>query len=803
MALLHGQRTACTGLVVLLGLCLSGVGCQRSAPPPSASRPGTADEIVAALVATYQSAAAYQDNAIVRLRYRRDGQTREDEAPLSVSWQRPRQLRVRAYQAQLVCDGEQLSARIQDEATDDFDGQVVVRPAPTALNLQDLYDQDEVLSLALRQGLTGYPPQLDLLLGSEPLGPLRSPDAVRELLDPMSAEGRLCDRVAIDTGDGRFVLWVDRESSVLRRMEYPAARFAPELAADSAVDEAELTVELRGARLASSLPASVFALQVPPQARRVTRFVPPPRRLPSELIGTTVAPFAFADLTGGTVSRDAIGARVKVLLWFNNHPACEVAAQQLNQVYQTYRDSPNVAMYAVCVEPSSVPDPQVTQLMSLWQVEVPVVRDVQAVGRDLFQIPWTPTLVVLDAQHKLHIFEVGANPNLVAELPQVLERLLAGDDLASEIREQFRQAQAAYAEALARGEPLDDSPTGADAVAAATSPQALQLRPLWSTSAFEAAGNITAVDDPTGQTRFLVYDGGRLIVELDGEGQVVARHALDLPQRTRVTQLHSAVDAQRHRYYATWSLRDAQVHVFNDRWQRLLSYPPANIRHDGVQDALVADLDRDGSVELCVGFWGAAGVHAVTLDGQPRWTSRHITHVLSLAAVATDATTQLWAASASGQVVVLGDHGQTVTVHQPSGQLVHQLFATGGGQGTEAPLCGIAFSPDGRRVAIGLTTQPHTHWRYSLPAGSFPTELRFVTPAPLLDSHAPNWLIAGPEGSVHIISRDGRFTDHFLTGRTVTGIAGGRYADKGLLLVSSPSGVEAWEVLPPSTAARQ
>ena len=111
-----------------------------------------------------------------------------------------------------------------------------------------------MLALAFRQGLTGYPLQLDLLLGSDPLAALRSEQATRQLLEPSNIDGRACDRVGVDTSDGRFVLWVDREAHVLRRVEYPAATFAAEIAEDPSVDDVQLTADFRGAALTRSGP---------------------------------------------------------------------------------------------------------------------------------------------------------------------------------------------------------------------------------------------------------------------------------------------------------------------------------------------------------------------------------------------------------------------------------------------------------------------------------------------------------------------------------------------------------------------
>ena len=59
----------------------------------------------------------------------------------------------------------------------------------------------------------------------------------------------------VDTADGTFVLWVDQQSFVLRRIEYPAATFAPEIAEDKSVEDLQLTVECRAASFAERPPS--------------------------------------------------------------------------------------------------------------------------------------------------------------------------------------------------------------------------------------------------------------------------------------------------------------------------------------------------------------------------------------------------------------------------------------------------------------------------------------------------------------------------------------------------------------------
>jgi outer membrane lipoprotein-sorting protein len=797
---LSRRRRLFTLCCLTFSLALLGVltGCNRAAPTKTVVTPKSASEHLEELVRIYREAATYQDQAVVRLNYRRDGRVYQDEAPLSVAWSRPNRLHVRAYQAALVCDGETLIARINDPATNNFDGQVVQRPCPERLAVPDVYQDDQILNVAFRQGLVGYPPQMELLLSKAAIKELMSDDIEKTLLEPKEIDGVACRRIRAKTPDGSFVFWIDEKQGLLLRLEYPVAAFAPEIAADSSIQNVELLVEFQEASLGQSVDDSAFAFSMPEDAKKVRTFVPPPQELPSDMFGTKAGKYVFAKLDGGSVDQASLQDRLKVLVWFNDYPACRAVIQQLGQIYAQYRDRDDVEFMAVCVEPSTTSDAQVSQLLSQWQVEVPVVRDLEACGRDVFRIPWAPTTVILGRDDTVHIFEAGANPNLATELPQVLERLIAGEDLATEILEQNRQTRLAYQRALENGGPIEQDPDVLT-VAPASDPQALQMKQLWTNTELSAPGNILAIDDASGSTRFLVYDGWRSVIELNAQGSIVARRILPLPKMAAVSQLRSHVDRNGQRFYLAWSLRDFQAHVFNASWERVLSYPPTTEKHDGVQDATLADVDGDGQIELVVGFWGSQGVHCVALDGTRRWANTESPNVFTvLARQSAAAPAQLWVAGAAGQPLSLNANGKSTGDKSLDQLRIHHLFQSRVGQ--DGSLCGVSYAADGNRLVVGLDPSLRSTWRYELPAGSFPTQVSFITSAEILADGEDHWLVAGPDGSVHVISNDGRFTDTFHTGEALRGLAGGRDANSGILIVSTHTGICAWRVVPPATA---
>ena len=81
--------------------------------------------------------------------------------------------------------------------------------------------------------------------------------------------------------------------------------------------------------------------------------------------------------------------------------------------------------------------------------------------------------------------------------------------------------------------------------------------------------------------------------------------------------------------------------------------------------------------------------------------------------------------------------------------------------------------------------------------------IEVISTADLSGDGSKEWLIAGPDGSVHVLSADGKQVDKFNTGSTMAGLAAGKFGDQRVLLISKvldkPQGdvkgtLEAWQV---------
>jgi hypothetical protein len=423
-------------------------GCDRPPESPAGLAPIAESEVILRrMIDTYRQAKTYADQGVVRLRYRAEGQWIEDQASLTVRLERPNRLVVRAYQLTIVCDGERWQTQITDPQTSDLDGQVLVRSAPDEMTLEAIY-QDPLVKDVMAGGMAGPPVTLELLLAEQPLAHLLEPDVRRELLADKPIASRVCHRVRVTLPEGCVVFWVDRETHLLRRLEYPTDRLAQQLDPEGLMEGFSLEADFRESCVNVDLDGESFAVRPGADAKIVNRFVLPPRPLPSDLLGRLPGDFHFVDLDSNRWTREALLGQTAVLAWFNVHPASELCMRQLAEVRRVTAADEPVTFLAVCTEPTTVGNRELARLAEDWNLAMPVVRDLEAFGRDIFQIPGAPTVIVLDPQGIVQAVEVGANPSLGKSLPDVLRQVLSGQDLAGPLVAHFQQQQDAYHRAL-------------------------------------------------------------------------------------------------------------------------------------------------------------------------------------------------------------------------------------------------------------------------------------------------------------------------------------------------------------------
>lgn len=793
---ISAPTTFFTAAILLAGLALAG-GCSESSSPGSsaggAAQPlGNANEVLKKMAAAYREAKSYEDAGQFSLRGQVGDQEIDESADFSVTLVRPNQVRIHAYDAIVVCDGDRFRATIAG-----LPSQVLDRAAPKELDNLTLFS-DPALRQALGARIAGAPFQLGLLLDEDPLDFILKNAQPPRLLEPKQIDKHACYGVELKRQDGKLVLWIDQQSFILRRLEYPIdpIRELLENRDQAKVSGLSLLANFKGAQFDRKIPDTAFEFEMPLNVKLVERFnlVPPPH----ELLGTAVKDFAFESLDKKVVDRDGLAGKIVVIdFWATWCHWCFKGLPNLQTVYQDFKDNDKVAFLAVSTDTPETTNAELAGKFEEAGLKLPIYRDLDRYNTSVFQVAGLPTTIILGADGKLQDYEVGFKETLAADLPVKLKKLLAGKNL-------YEEKFAAY-EAGGKLQPTGPVVTAAE-IAEHSEPKQLKLTKLWKYDALERAGNVLVAPAKDGDDQMFVLDNWKAVVELAADGSVKARHELELPKEPEgiVSFLRTAVDADGKRYFAGSAASLSQAHLFDDGWKTLLNFPSADAKR-AVADVQLADLDGDGRPELVLGYgWGEAGVESVSVAGERLWMNDSVKDVLRLAVSGPDEQGRrgLLATSLQGAITPIDSAGQSGKPIVLDGRFVRLVFSADLDGDGQTEICAItqnklADGQLGPDVAMGLGPNGEELWTYDLPAG-VPRDgaIEMVAWGKLLPGEAGQWLVAGADGSIHILSAKGEPIDRFNYGAPLSGVGAAQVDGRPVLLISSQQSLEAFEIEP-------
>jgi hypothetical protein len=774
-------------------------------------------ELLRRVAEKYRTMTSYAEHVEVRVRLPVEGQIVEEVTISKHAMQLPNQFRIDVRNdqrgLQLASDATELVATVTDPATENFANQYVQRPAPPQLELPAIYGATEFTDVNRPNELLYLLTSFTLDLQISPIGLLVSQSQWSQLLKDaraitalpnQSVDGVDCHRIRVEVPVGDFVFHVGIEDDLIRRIEYPVGSL---LAPDTPVEqrtEASIVSTHKNLRVNEALSKEEFAITRPTTGKRMRHFVLPFTEQAPQILHAKPESFSFTDLDGNAVSSTDWQDKIVVLVWFTDHPASQALLTQIDRVRTAQpADSPSI-YFAVCTEPPSEKShTDVANITRRWQVSLPVVRDLDAVGRDEFQIHEAPTLVILDRTGSVQLFEVGVNPELEQQLPAVLDELKSGKDIAAEYLSYLKEQRQSHDILMASAG--WEAPTGdADLVEAVIAPRSepalIKMERAWRVRDIESAGNILAVPSAIDGWHLIVNDGWNRIRVLDTTGKTLKQTELQGEGEVVISYLRSAVARDGKRFYAGSSAQGRAVYVYDERFTHVLTYPNASQTHPGVNDLWISDLNQDNSIELYVGFSGIVGLQSVDLSGQRRWIERSIAPVLSLCEIMSGNQRTLLATGASGQIERLDATGQKLSPVMVGKRAIHHIFASAARELRPTQLCGLSAQPNGQLLALGLTPAAEEAWSYPLPVGTFGSQIRFVSSVQILGETSWDWLFAGPDGSIHFIADDGQRHDMFHYGRRLNGLCAVRIEDRTLLVVSTDEGVDGWwlDTVPPS-----
>ncbi|HEY5315012.1 MAG TPA: redoxin domain-containing protein [Pirellulales bacterium] len=798
-------------LWVLASVALVG-GCNR-APAPQAE-PKTAREVLQRMVAAYHQAKTYADGGEARITYTADGRNFNDAFNFSVTLERPNNVRVNVYTCNLVCDGKRLQAAIEE-----LPDQVLSVPAPERLVTSDIF-RNEPLYKTMAEQVAGGPIQLALLLDDEPPLPGLVGEQVPKLLEPMKHPDGPCYRVQIDGDAGKLVFWIDRNSFVLRRMELPTKELYDALSQQAKVSDLSVVADFKGARFDEPIDPVAFQFVVPEGAKLVDDFRLIQRPEPvSNLLGKPIPEFTFTTLDGKPLTRDSLAGKVAVIdFWATWCSPCFQSLPNLEAVYQQFKDRENVAFVAVSLDQPKTPgaaaqpaggsqdeqptasNEEVAEAFKAAGLHIPIARDLKQFASVSFGVQQIPNMFILGPDGRLQDHEIGYNPELAKELPERIEKLLAGKNIFDDARRRYDEQLREY-EAQFRAPAAGQSAGGDLArarLAPSSSPTHLKLTSLWRYEGLKDPGNILVVPDGNGQPRILVVDGWNRIGELSAAGKLVKLHELELPKEAEsgiIGFLRTAVDSDGKRFFVGTASTAQRLHVFDEKFSRLWSYPEGTSA-GGIADVQFGDLDGDGHPELNVSYYDVVGVQNVSLAGKRLWANRSLANVYQLAVTGANASghRQLLCANQRGTLTPIDWQGRDGSPLDVNHRFLRGVYSAQLTSSDRTDYCAVALTEANRQVLVGFDPSGRELWSFNLPPGlQNQPALEPITSGNVLGASSAQWLVAGADGSIHILSADGVPVDHFEYGRAISGLAA---ADLGgpVLLIATSNGVEAFKV---------
>jgi hypothetical protein len=396
----------------------------------------TASEYLQSVFIRYRNAQTYRDEGIVRLTVQNGPRLESEQAPLRV-WLESARLYVEAYDLRVWADEQATTAWIVDPTTDNFDSQVLRQPPGSGRpSLQRLLS-DAVLSEKLSAGLAGPPPQLDWLLSEEPMKRLFAEDHRITFAGERELNGRLCVTVLVAADGEQYRFWIDKGSSLIRRVDLP-----PIPAANDASQQATLTLELKAATFdaAKELPAIT---DLPAEPQLVGRFVPLPPPRPSDALGQTSHPFRLRDRSGKIeVSNQGSDRDVTVILFASDEETSLWQATAFHQWTATLLPAMQNKVRCVVITDAA------TASKLPKNFSIPVVIDAneqakQAIASTSHDSEFE--LVIIDRYGRIAWLQQATNSaDGYSPLAPVIRDISSGVDVAGRYLQQWRAAEATY-----------------------------------------------------------------------------------------------------------------------------------------------------------------------------------------------------------------------------------------------------------------------------------------------------------------------------------------------------------------------
>ena len=831
-----GYARNCALLLVCVSLLLLSTGCRKNSDVSQArgnasgvgqggaQAPQTgpaAETIVRDLVARYNSANTYSDNAVLYLTYLIYGQRIQEPQPWSTSFVRgsapgttgdQSQLASKLFNGQVVCDQNLLSCYVYDIESANLNNQHLLIPYENQLPVSQLY-RDSIA----RHFIAGYselpldetdqvstpkliPAPISLLTNQVRNGWLQNPTQVQRLPD-QTVDDKACYVVRCLSQGMTADIWVDKQTTTLVQMSLPLKLLDAAVIVAPEITDVVLMARFHDAEFDGQVDSGEFALKSYNDATAVRRFVQLPENFPSDLIGEAAPDFEMLAGQKEKVGRLSFDGKVTALLWVsgrNSYHAIPALSKVSNEFSadrfhfaSVYSDSE--LMLSQSGEPE--PGPELKRLIS--QAEIPTYYDPQLKASVKLGAKLIPSVIVLDGDSKIQYARALGDKKWPAELAAVMKRVAKGEDVAGEMQDDYARYLESYHQQLVTVSAADligkPKPGAAATVSTNYKRSAIRMRPAktWVNSDFKKPGNIAVIGatdrrEIQSGPAYAIFDGWRTVAMIGTDGKTLRRVELKLPAGEavnfiRVGRRQDTGDS----LFAVFSPLGKRVYLFDHRWEPVTRYPDSELGHAGVRDCRLTDLDGDGKTELIVAFDDENGIHVVDpATGKGDQASKAIaTSVVSLGSEVVVA--------GQGKIGMLKNGLTNVEETELDFQRVASLGAEN--------LCGLGVTGTGNWNAVGFDTELKRVWTLSVGSQFFETDIEPISVSPIMPQAGGSrdevlWAIADTQDIIHLVSGSGKWLGDFQSESRLHGLALESRDGNTNLIVCNQDGVECWNL---------
>ena len=791
----------------------SGQRADTQAPPQYGP---SGETIVRDLVARYDAANTYSDQAVLYLTYLIHGQRIQEPQPWSTSFVRGSslgagqvsRLGAKLFNGQVVCDRNLLSCYVYDIETANLNNQHLLIPYENQLPISQLY-RDSIA----RHFIGGYselpldetdavatpkliPAPISLLTNQVRNGWLQNPTQVQRLPD-QSVDDRACYVVRCLSQGMTADVWVDKQTTTLVQMSLPLKLLDAAVIVAPEITEVVLLAKFHEAKLDGQVNPKQLTLQSYNDATPVRKFVQLPEKFPSDLIGETAPEFEMLNQRNKPIGRSEFDGKVTALLWVSGRNSYH-AIPELDSLAKSFPTdefhfasvySDSELMRSQSGQPETRPELK----RIIREAKLPTYYDPQLQASAKLGAKLIPSVIVLDGDSKIQYARALGDKNWPAELTAVMKRVGKGEDVAAEMQDDYVRYLESYHQQLvtvSAAELIGKPKPGTATVAAKYNRSSIRLRPgkTWVNSDFKKPGNIAVIGandrrEIQSGPAYSIFDGWRTVVEINAAGKTLRRVELKLPDGQaanliRVGRRHDTGSP----LFAVFSALGQRVYLFDHRWEPLAQYPDPGVEHAGVRDCRLSDVNGDGETELIVAFNDENGIHVVDPEtGRGDQASKAIASSLV----------------ALGSEVVIAGQGKigmlkTGLTNVEETELDFQRVTSLGNK----HLCGLGVTGTGNWNAVGFDTKLKRAWTLSVGSQFFETDLEpvAVTQTGSGSNSEVLWAIADTDDIIHLVSGSGKWLGDFQSESPLHGLALESRNGNTNLIVCNEAGIECWNL---------